>query len=174
MVSKAFDRSWKPENGDFILDLIVFAYSGRRMMQSRYLDNSYNYEHCSALVQVMACHLFDAKPLLESMLILLWRWQVTWCQLCRHLWHRSLSLWQPAVRSVTTKLALWQRSVFHLSEARVSTGWYVWNSAFVQVFHSYVHLYYLHKDRLSASARLMHRWKNTLKYSVNLYNGTKR
>ena len=155
-VSKAFDRSGKTENGDFILNFIVFAYSGRRMVQSRYFNNSYNYEHCSALVQLMACHLFGTKLLPEPMLI--------YCcggDNCVVI-GGSLSLWQTVVRTVTTKLALWQRSLFRMSEACVSTGWYEWDSAFVQVFLIYVHLYYLHKDRLSASTRMMHRWKKHL------------
>ena len=38
--------------------------------------------------------------------------KLSWCQLCRHWWHRRLSLWQPTVPPVTTKLALWQLSVF--------------------------------------------------------------
>ena len=36
----------------------------------------------------------------------------SWCQLCRHWWHRMLSLWQPPVPPMTTNLASWQRSVF--------------------------------------------------------------
>ena len=37
---------------------------------------------------------------------------LSWCQLCPHCQHCRLSLWQPAVLQVVTKLALGQLSVF--------------------------------------------------------------
>ena len=38
--------------------------------------------------------------------------ELSWCQLCCYWWHCRLSLWQPAVPPVTTKLASWQLSIF--------------------------------------------------------------
>ena len=37
--------------------------------------------------------------------------EFSWCQICHHWWHRRLSLWQPSVPPVTTKLVSWRLSV---------------------------------------------------------------
>ena len=40
-------------------------------------------------------------------------WQLTWCQLCRHWWHRMFSLSsQPVVPSMTIKFASWRLPFF--------------------------------------------------------------
>ena len=41
---------------------------------------------------------------------------LSWCQICRHWWHRIMSLWQPMAPPATTKLALWQLLVCSVVE----------------------------------------------------------
>ena len=46
----------------------------------------------------------------------------TWCDFCRHWWHRRLSSRQPPVPPVTTKFASWQFYIFKCHHQPLYTG----------------------------------------------------
>ena len=100
--------------------------------------------------------------------------EMSWCQLCRYWWHQRLSLWQPLVPPVTTKLASWQLLVFSVYRQAKESLWFMWTSYhFLEVLGDFTKSHQSFREMVSAVPNIIknHWWPQRLwRQNVKLCN----